>query len=223
MCSATTRWPKRKPPGRRRLAHREDWRHVPLITIDPPDAKDHDDAVHAEPDTAGQQSWRLHRQRRHRRRRPLRDARLGARPRSAGARQFGLFPRPRGADAAGAHLQRSVLAASARRPRRARRAHGDRRRRPQALAHVPPRHDALGRQAVLPTGAIRHRRAHRRGHRGAGRAGARPALRGLRNARRARASNAGRSISICRNGKSCSRATAPSTASPRRNGWRRTG
>ena len=36
---------------------REDWRHVPLITIDPPDAKDHDDAVHAEidlsPDNAG--------------------------------------------------------------------------------------------------------------------------------------------------------------------------
>jgi len=35
------------------LAHREDWRRLPLITIDPPDAKDHDDAVHAEPDTAG--------------------------------------------------------------------------------------------------------------------------------------------------------------------------
>jgi ribonuclease R len=34
------------------LAHREDWRKVPLVTIDPPDAKDHDDAVHAEPDTA---------------------------------------------------------------------------------------------------------------------------------------------------------------------------
>ncbi len=32
--------------------HREDWRHLPLITIDPPDAKDHDDAVHAEPDPA---------------------------------------------------------------------------------------------------------------------------------------------------------------------------
>ncbi|MBY0611715.1 MAG: ribonuclease R [Beijerinckiaceae bacterium] len=29
---------------------REDWRHLPLITIDPPDAKDHDDAVHAEID-----------------------------------------------------------------------------------------------------------------------------------------------------------------------------
>ncbi len=34
------------------LAHREDWRTLPLVTIDPPDAKDHDDAVHAEPDTA---------------------------------------------------------------------------------------------------------------------------------------------------------------------------
>jgi ribonuclease R len=32
------------------LAGREDWRALPLITIDPPDAKDHDDAVHAEPD-----------------------------------------------------------------------------------------------------------------------------------------------------------------------------
>ncbi|MBL8576180.1 MAG: ribonuclease R [Mesorhizobium sp.] len=30
---------------------REDWRDLPLITIDPADAKDHDDAVHAEPDT----------------------------------------------------------------------------------------------------------------------------------------------------------------------------
>ncbi|HVV92826.1 MAG TPA: ribonuclease R [Hyphomicrobiales bacterium] len=33
------------------MAHREDWRRLPLVTIDPPDAKDHDDAVHAEPDT----------------------------------------------------------------------------------------------------------------------------------------------------------------------------
>jgi ribonuclease R len=32
------------------LKVREDWRDVPLVTIDPPDAKDHDDAVHAEPD-----------------------------------------------------------------------------------------------------------------------------------------------------------------------------
>jgi ribonuclease R len=37
--------------GEVQLKGREDWRHIPLITIDPPDAKDHDDAVHAEPDT----------------------------------------------------------------------------------------------------------------------------------------------------------------------------
>jgi ribonuclease R len=33
------------------LKGREDWRAIPLVTIDPPDAKDHDDAVHAEPDS----------------------------------------------------------------------------------------------------------------------------------------------------------------------------
>ncbi len=32
------------------MSHREDWRDVPLITIDPHDAKDHDDAVYAEHD-----------------------------------------------------------------------------------------------------------------------------------------------------------------------------
>jgi ribonuclease R len=32
------------------LKGREDWRDIPLVTIDPPDAKDHDDAVHAEAD-----------------------------------------------------------------------------------------------------------------------------------------------------------------------------
>jgi ribonuclease R len=33
------------------LAGREDWRTVPLVTIDPADAKDHDDAVFAQPDS----------------------------------------------------------------------------------------------------------------------------------------------------------------------------
>jgi len=33
------------------LAGREDWRQVPFVTIDPADAKDHDDAVHAVADT----------------------------------------------------------------------------------------------------------------------------------------------------------------------------
>jgi ribonuclease R len=36
-----------RPAG---LAGREDWRKLPLVTIDPVDAKDHDDAVFAEPD-----------------------------------------------------------------------------------------------------------------------------------------------------------------------------
>jgi ribonuclease R len=35
------------------MAHREDWRDVPFVTIDPPDAKDHDDAVHAAPTDDG--------------------------------------------------------------------------------------------------------------------------------------------------------------------------
>ena len=42
-------WPRPRRRSRR-LAGREDWRTLPLVTIDPPDAKDHDDAVHAEPD-----------------------------------------------------------------------------------------------------------------------------------------------------------------------------
>jgi ribonuclease R len=33
------------------LQGREDWREVPFVTIDPVDAKDHDDAVYARPDT----------------------------------------------------------------------------------------------------------------------------------------------------------------------------
>jgi ribonuclease R len=34
------------------MKSREDWRSMPLVTIDPADAKDHDDAVYAEPDTS---------------------------------------------------------------------------------------------------------------------------------------------------------------------------
>ncbi len=43
------------------LAGREDWRDVPFVTIDPPDAKDHDDAVHADIGHRSAQSWWLHR------------------------------------------------------------------------------------------------------------------------------------------------------------------
>ncbi len=39
------------------LAGREDLRAVPLVTIDPEDARDHDDAVHAEPDPKVEGGW----------------------------------------------------------------------------------------------------------------------------------------------------------------------
>ncbi|MEM6848174.1 MAG: RNB domain-containing ribonuclease, partial [Pseudomonadota bacterium] len=35
-------------------AGREDWRDMPFLTIDPPDAKDHDDVVHAVPDPSNE-------------------------------------------------------------------------------------------------------------------------------------------------------------------------
>ncbi len=99
------------------------------------------------------QSRRLHRHRRHRRRRRLVRPGIAARPRGAGARQFGLFPRPRRADAAGAHLQRSLLAAPGEdRPALAVRMR-HRRGRPQARPRIPSRHDALGGEALLCAGA----------------------------------------------------------------------
>jgi ribonuclease R len=39
------------------LKGREDLRAIPLVTIDPDDARDHDDAVHAEPDPAVSGGW----------------------------------------------------------------------------------------------------------------------------------------------------------------------
>ncbi len=111
------------------MSHREDWRDVPLITIDPADAKDHDDAVYAEHDPSPDNpdgvivtvaiadvSWYV---------RPE----LAARPRSPEARQLGLFPRPRRADAAGADFQRPLLAEGRRRPPCACRSHGASRRK----------------------------------------------------------------------------------------------
>jgi len=44
------------------LSHPEDWRDIPFVTIDPEDAKDHDDAVHAEedPDPVNPGGYNLH-------------------------------------------------------------------------------------------------------------------------------------------------------------------
>ena len=116
------------------------------------------------------QPRRLGRARRYRRRGALRPRRLQARPRGANARQLGVLPRPRRADAAGAHLQQPVLAARRREPRLPRRAHDLRQGRQQAQPRLHARHDALGRQAQLPGGAGRHRRSAIRQGRPAARA-----------------------------------------------------
>ena len=96
----------------RLAAPREDWRSLPLVTIDPPTPRTTTTRFTPRPIRIPP-IGRLCRHRRHRRRRGLCAAGLGARPRRAGARQFGLFPRPRRADAARAHLQRSLFAEAA--------------------------------------------------------------------------------------------------------------
>ena len=92
------------------------------------------------------------------------------------------------------------------------RAHRGRRRRPQALPQLPSRADALGRQAQLRAGAGRDRRLAGRNHRPAAGLRARAALLRLSRARSAPATSARRSISTCRNARSCSPPTTPSIA-----------
>ena len=96
------------------LGDRVDLRDLPLITIDPSDARDHDDAVFAQPDDDPGEPRRLGRLGRHRRRRRLRAPGLGARPRGPGEGQQRLFPRSRRADAAGAAVGGPLLAAGRR-------------------------------------------------------------------------------------------------------------
>ncbi len=61
------------------LGEREDLTHLPIVAIDPEDARDHDDAIWAE----ARRRRRLERDRRDRRRQFLRPSRLRARPRGA--------------------------------------------------------------------------------------------------------------------------------------------
>ena len=126
------------------LGRRTDLRDIPLVTIDGEDARDFDDAVFAEPDDS-LVAGRLPADRRDRRRRALRAARIGAGPRGAASRQRGLFPRPRRADAARGAVQRLVQPASRRRPRLPVRRAADRCWRAQAGAPFRPRADAQRR------------------------------------------------------------------------------
>ena len=150
------------------LHGREDWRHVPLVTIDPPDAKDHDDAVHAEPDTAPNNRGGFIVNV------AIADVAYYVKPGSALDREAltrgnSVYFPDRVVPMLPERISNDLCSLRPREDRAAhRRTHGDRRRRPQALALVPPHHDAVGREAVLSTGTTGDRRTSRRRQRGAG-------------------------------------------------------
>ncbi len=203
------------------MAHREDWRDVPFVTIDPPDAKDHDDAVHAEPDpTDGGFIVNV----------AIADvahyvrARLGARPRGARcAATRSISP------TASCRCCRSASPTTSARCARRRTAPAlavrmiigaDGRKRSHTL---PPHHDALG-GASSPT-CRRRRRSPAAPTRSPDRCSnrAEAALRRLRDAGEgAQRARAARSRSA-RAQDPARRPTAPSTASSCRSGSRRTG
>ena len=91
------------------VAGREDFRHLPIVTIDGETARDFDDAVYVERRADGGWHLQVH----------IADVahyvRHGdaARRRGAAARHLGLFSGPRSADAAGSAFERHVLAEAA--------------------------------------------------------------------------------------------------------------
>ena len=183
-----------EPP---KLAGRTDLRALDLLTIDPVDARDHDDAVHAAPDTdpgnAG--GWIVHV--------AIADVAHYVRPgtrldREAQMRGNSVYFPDRVVPMLPERISNDLC--SLQRGRGAalpRRAHGLRQARQQEEPHLPARHDALGRQAVLRGGAGRHRRpAERQGRAAAG--DARSSRCGPPTRRwRPRATGASRSTSTC--------------------------
>ncbi|KAK0331332.1 hypothetical protein LTR94_029370, partial [Friedmanniomyces endolithicus] len=111
-----------------------------------------------------QERRRLDRLGRHRRCRRLCAPEHGAGPRGAGQRQLDLRPRPGRAHAARGAVQRPVQPEAGRKPRLHGRAHGLRQGWQEDRAQVHTRPDAQPCQAVLRTGAIRHRRPAGRRH-----------------------------------------------------------
>ncbi len=139
------------------LAGREDWRDVPLVTIDPPDAKDHDDAVHAEPDSdpnnKGGYIVNV----------AIADVAFYVRPnspldREALNRGNSVYFPDRVVPMLPERISNDLCLAETRRTTRcAGGAHDHRTRWAKALAYVSSRADALGSQVELRAGASRHR------------------------------------------------------------------
>ncbi len=133
---------------------REDWRDLPLVTIDPPDAKDHDDAVHAAPDPDPANRRRLCRHRRDRRRRGLRPPRAPPLDREALERGNSVYFPDRVVPMLPERISNDLCSLrAARGPAGAGGAHDPRRRRAQAFAPLSSHHDALGGEARLRAGA----------------------------------------------------------------------
>ena len=195
---------------------------VPLVTIDPPDAKDHDDAVHAEPDTAANNR--------------------GGFIVTVAIADVAHYVTPGSAlDREALMRGNSVYFPDRVVPMLPERISND-------LCSLRPHEDRAALAVRMVIGSDGRKRSHTF-HRVMMRSAAQlsyeqaqlaidgrtdevtepliePILAPLYaayEAWRARATSASRWISICPSARSCSRPTAPSTASSRRSGWRRTG
>ena len=183
---------------------RRDLRDLPTFTIDPPTARDFDDAISAERLEDGA----IQRLGPHRRRLGARDAGLARRPRGLPPRHERLRPRQGRADAAGGALQPGLLARA--RPGPAR---GHRRARAGRAEGAPHRlhalDDPLRRAPGLPAGRPHLRgRGARRGAVG-GAARTRRGRRRPRSRRSARRAARSRSSRSSRSSTSRARATSP--------------
>ncbi len=140
------------------MSKREDWRKLPLITIDPADAKDHDDAVYAEddpsPDNPGGVIVTV----------AIADVSWYVRPNSPLDREAlkrgnsVYFPDRVVPMLPERIFERPVFAPRRRGPSGDCRAHDLLQGRAQGGAYIPPHHDEECGKALVPAGPSRHRR-----------------------------------------------------------------
>ena len=194
------------------LEGREDWREVPFVTIDPADAKDHDDAVHAVPDpdprNRGGHIVSV----------AIADVAGYVRPgsaldRTAAERGNSVYFPDRVVPMLPERISNDLCSLRPHPgPPGARRADGDRCRWPQALPRLPPGADPLSRAAALRASATCRLRTNGRSHRADRdkKSSSRFMPRIGRSA--TPATSAARSTSSCPNARSCSNPTALSIA-----------